>query len=478
MTNNFGEIIHKLLDITCEKNFRLANYLGYDVTYISKWINGSKLPSQKNITEIIDGICQFFMDNINESSLRQLCYDFELINNSKESVKNELSRYLYDSYESQKLNKNKDYIINNNNSCTMLGNNDIDKWIFENLKNYCNKSKEKDIHIIITHDIKRYSSKKSVSEISKNKDFVFNSKKVYIHQLINLDEMKKDINEYCKIILLYLNSNSNITYNLYSNNNENFNMILVKNCLSVMYINDNNCNLNINSVSRDLETINNLYNHYNNYLSSKVQLYEIKSGQELMDQKYLINFVMQNHIKLIFKNMHSIGIPEDILSKIRHDNNLSSDNLNKVFSMMNVCLQNMKLKIIIYKSALLNYIFDGILNLYDKIVLVSKEDRVCHLQNIINILKTNELFEIRFIEDDNDFISISDLDNSIFISNQSCFTLKDDAKDSLYFKFINKDIIINFNTFFDNIFNSSAEYSTREDVITFIEKGIELLTNK
>ncbi|KHS56961.1 hypothetical protein QX51_10760, partial [Terrisporobacter othiniensis] len=96
----------------------------------------------------------------------------------------------------------------------------------------------------------------------------------------------------------------------------------------------------------------------------------------------------------------------------------------------------------------------------------------------INILKTNELFEIRFIEDDNDFISISDLDNSILLSNQSCFTLKDDAKDSLYFKFINKDIIINFNTFFDNIFNSSAEYSTREDVITFIEKGIELLTNK
>lgn len=245
-----------------------------------------------------------------------------------------------------------------------------------------------------------------------------------------------------------------------------------------MYINDNNCNLNINSVSRDLETVNNLYNHYNNYLNSQVQLYEIKSGQELMDQKYLINFVMQNHIKLIFKNMHSIGIPEDILSKIRHDNNLSSDNLNKVFSMMNVCLKNMKLKIIIYKSALLNYIFDGILNLYDEMVLVSKEDRICHLQNIINILKTNEQFEIRFIEDNNDFISISDLDNSIFISNQSCFTLKDDAKDSLYFKFINKDIIINFNTFFDNIFNSSFEYSTREDVITFIEKGIELLTNK
>lgn len=150
MTNNFGEIIHKLLDITCEKNFRLANYLGYDVTYISKWINGSKLPSLKNITEIIDGICQFFMDNINESSLRQLCYDFELSNDSKESVKNELSRYLYDSYESQKLNKNKNYIINNNNSCTTLGNNHIDKWVFENLKNYCNKSKEKDIHIIIT----------------------------------------------------------------------------------------------------------------------------------------------------------------------------------------------------------------------------------------------------------------------------------------------------------------------------------------
>lgn len=47
MTNNFGNTIHKLLEITCEKNFRLANYLGYDVTYISKWINGNKLPSKK-----------------------------------------------------------------------------------------------------------------------------------------------------------------------------------------------------------------------------------------------------------------------------------------------------------------------------------------------------------------------------------------------------------------------------------------------
>lgn len=477
MTNNFGNTVHKLLEITCEKNFRLANYLGYDVTYISKWINGNKLPSKKNIIEIIDGICQFFMDNINETLLREICYEFELNFSHKENVKKELSRYIYDCYEATKLNKNKDYLINNNNSCTILGGNNIDKWISENLKNYCNKSKEKDIHIIISYDIKKYSSKKSVLEISKNKNFVFNSKNVYIHQLINLDNMKKNINEYCKIILLYLNSNSNMTYNIYSNSNESFNMILVKNCLSAICINDTNSNLNINSLSRDIETINNLYNHYSNYLNNQTQLYEIKSGQDLMEEKYLINFVMQNNIKLIFKNMHSIGIPNDILSKISQDNNLSFDNLNKVFSMMNVRLKNMNLKIIIYKSAILNYIFDGVINLYDKMVLVNKKDRVYHLQNIINILKSNEQFEIRFIEDDNNFISISDLDNSIFLSNQSCFTLKDDAKDSLYFKFINNDIISSFNTFFDNIFNSASEYSNREDVISFIEKGIELLTN-
>lgn len=52
MTNNFGNTIHKLLEITCEKNFRLANYLGYDVTYISKWINGNKLPSKKILLKL------------------------------------------------------------------------------------------------------------------------------------------------------------------------------------------------------------------------------------------------------------------------------------------------------------------------------------------------------------------------------------------------------------------------------------------
>lgn len=475
MTFSFGEILHKLLDITNEKNFRLAHFLGYDVTYISKWINGNKLPSHKNITEIIDKICNFFIDDLDKNTLRQICYEFEIHQNSNEEVKKELSTFIYDCFENQKISKHKDNLITNN-SCIMLNSKDTDGWIFENLKHYCKKSKEKDIHIIITNDINNYSNKKSVLDISENKGFVFNSKNVYIYQLINLEKMKNNINEYCKIILLYLNSNSKVTYNLYVDNNEHFNLILVKNCLSSMSIKDQNCNLNMNVVSRDLDTINNLYKYYSNHIRSQTQLYEVKSCQELVEQKYLLNFVMQNDIKLIFRNMHSIGISENILLKIKEDNNLYSGNIDELFSIMNICLKNMKLKIIIYKSALLTYIFDGAMNIYNESVIVSKKDRISHLKKIITLLKSNNQFEIKLIEDDNEFVSISDLDSSVFISNQSCFAIKDSSKEALYFKFINKDIINYFNKFFNNIWNSQVQISSSTDVINFIEKGIELLS--
>ncbi len=477
MTYNFGEIIHKLLSITNEKHTRLANFLGYDLTYISKWISGNKLPSEKNIVDISDKICDFFIDDIDTNTLRLMCYEFDLNQISKEEIKKELSSYIYDCFKNDKIHRAKDSILNNNNACMIINNQSIDKWVFENLRQHCKKSKEKNIRIIITHDIQMYSSKKSVTEISQNKDIVFNNKTVHIDQLINLNRMKRNINDYCKIILLYLNSNSNIIYNLYANNNESADLILVENCLSSLSMNDKNCNLGINVVSRDVNTVNNLYKSYKNYVNNQVQLYEIKSFRELIEQKYLINFVMQDDLKLIFRNMHSIGIPENILSSLKNNNQVPSYSLDILFSMMNICIKNIKLKIIIYKSALLNYIFDGTINIYDTTIVLSKEDRIEHLRNIISMLKSNNEFEIKFIEDVNEFISISDLDNSLFISNQSCFTLKDNLNSSLYFKFLNKELINNFNSFFDNIWDN-IQLSNNIEIINFIEKGINLLSNE
>lgn len=62
MNNQFGTTLRSLLDHSGAKESNLADKLGYDATYISKWLNGNKLPSMRNADFIMHEIAEFFSE--------------------------------------------------------------------------------------------------------------------------------------------------------------------------------------------------------------------------------------------------------------------------------------------------------------------------------------------------------------------------------------------------------------------------------
>jgi len=62
MNNTFGKILRAQVENAGIKESELANALGYDPTYISKWMNGSKLPSVRNVERIIEQIADFLSE--------------------------------------------------------------------------------------------------------------------------------------------------------------------------------------------------------------------------------------------------------------------------------------------------------------------------------------------------------------------------------------------------------------------------------
>lgn len=46
---NYSHLLKQLLQFSDTKAIILANVLGYDISYISKWCNGAKIPSAKNL---------------------------------------------------------------------------------------------------------------------------------------------------------------------------------------------------------------------------------------------------------------------------------------------------------------------------------------------------------------------------------------------------------------------------------------------
>ncbi|MEY8491694.1 hypothetical protein AALC16_01625 [Lachnospiraceae bacterium 29-91] len=55
----FGEKLRIILELHDIKVYNLASYLGYDASYISKWMTGSKTPSSKHVRKINCAISEF-----------------------------------------------------------------------------------------------------------------------------------------------------------------------------------------------------------------------------------------------------------------------------------------------------------------------------------------------------------------------------------------------------------------------------------
>ena len=77
MDNLFGRSLRGQMEKAGVKESELAAILGYDATYISKWINGSKLPSQRNAERVIEQMVNYLIqrmkvaDETDREELRQ-----------------------------------------------------------------------------------------------------------------------------------------------------------------------------------------------------------------------------------------------------------------------------------------------------------------------------------------------------------------------------------------------------------------------
>ena len=119
----FGQLLEKLLYLSNQKKIVLAKELGYDISYISKWVNGKNIPTQKNISNICKMTSNFIVNSLTESSKLELKEYFEInteIDNDDE-LKGYLEYSLKDSYVNT-VQKNIPSIYEKNNLANLEDN--------------------------------------------------------------------------------------------------------------------------------------------------------------------------------------------------------------------------------------------------------------------------------------------------------------------------------------------------------------------
>lgn len=65
---NYAETLKKLLTFTQAKFVSIAEVVGYDISYVNKWSNGTKLPSSRYIEQINEDLGRYFTRLIKENN--------------------------------------------------------------------------------------------------------------------------------------------------------------------------------------------------------------------------------------------------------------------------------------------------------------------------------------------------------------------------------------------------------------------------
>ena len=76
--NRFSNLLKHLMSITKLKNYTLAKELQYDESYISKWVTGSLLPTEKNSDKVFRDISRCIVSSLDAESRDTLYTEYQV----------------------------------------------------------------------------------------------------------------------------------------------------------------------------------------------------------------------------------------------------------------------------------------------------------------------------------------------------------------------------------------------------------------
>lgn len=104
--NRFSELLEQLINMSGVKSTGLAKALQYDASYISKWVSGRMLPTEKTKKKILTGLSHEIVNQSTQDGLQNLYKNYQV------DFPEELENVIYDNLEIEY-----DYVIDLQNTC-------------------------------------------------------------------------------------------------------------------------------------------------------------------------------------------------------------------------------------------------------------------------------------------------------------------------------------------------------------------------
>ncbi len=457
MNNQFGSLLKKLITERDTKEKVISQKLGYDPTYLSKWITGKNLPSQKSI----DSTCEKLANILSDGK-------------DSDKIKTSLINAYYSDLGFSALENNM-----NKNISLITANSDVINLMLEVLQqlNYCGV---KNITINTTLNLFQkfeYHIEDIIIKLHK-----MGLKSLKINMCASFDEYAYDPLIFCNNLLSLTSGNYFIDFNIYKAKEEIPQILVINDAIAMNVVNLENvvflCYYSFNE--KYIESITNSYNlivrHMEKVLSYAMPISLRKTNVQL-------NQFLQNNQSILFSESPAIFIPKSIVRTLIKNNELNMegeewnehvDYLEQVSNIFEKYTSHNNIKILVYESLLSYYVNTGRIEIGGKKHIFTKEQIKEHVLNICNYMRKNENIEFYSISDTIDFNRLGCDTPSIFLTQSSIAVgntniYSDETSYNFYFS-TEKSIIKIFERYLDSIIEKSSCVKLSADrLATYVE---------
>lgn len=389
------------------KNYTLANYLQYDVSYISKWVSGKMLPSEKNLEWVISGISDNVVAALAEKSRKSLYQDYQVDND------NDLKAAIYDNLIIE-YNYVKELKTN-------IGADIAPQTVFFpelSLSQFVSKMKHpvlrkvRSLDVMALIDIMSLDYEYRLKIVDLENENISNQRDypgVHFSMLINLSVGERERVLDAIFLMNLLSKCSNIDLQLYGSEVAHGKaMFLVKDmyALSGVLV-DGNCCMAV-TASEDNDYCNKLYYKAKSLCSRELLLFRKTKISDMISNYDYMHSLLSTNLRWVFGHMTEHFLPDDVFEEMLTTSDYcgikEEVSLRKVQSIVKKILQKSNVKIVINEFALADFAVSGRLNFYNNKVYLSEEQRIKCIKYILDLLETNEKLELKstsgkFVED-------------------------------------------------------------------------------
>jgi len=418
----FGETLSELLAISNVKVSQLADDLGYDISYISRWLHGTKLPSVKGRSPLFDKISKYLISGCSPEQKSEICRHLDLKTDlPDESLEKEIASALTDGYQSQlEQKKHRGSPIAGMNAHIADERTSYDHHL-ELLQNAisqaCRKPSLLPLEIIASLSVNDFTVDDCVAYFGGLHEICSGNRSINVSILLRKDIFSSpelicpDIIAYCCAlpedihIDLYLDEEAD---------DQSPTLWVCRDIAVQIAFNLSKQADRYSAISLDPDMISSTYQILKSRKRMKSPLFQQNTLDYLLIHKYFNMFLQNHEFYLLCRKMPSLLQ----LSKKNSGRKSTSSEIRR--TLMD---SSQKKKIMIYESAVTDFMINGKLDEFGNELTVSRAERQNYIAELIHMTEKSSDTEIILLNDANPILRSNTMNGMIMLCRENiCFT--------------------------------------------------------